>query len=69
MTYTLEHTRYMRDRQRLDRDGYVLRKSQVSSPILDDQGGYMIFDAQTNLPVHGHNWNLDLDEVEAWMSD
>ena len=50
----------------LDRDGYVLRKSQVRSPTLDDQGGYMIFDARTNLPIHGHNWNLDLDDVETY---
>ena len=62
-----EHTRYMRNRMRLDRDGYVLRKSPIKTPTPGNQGGYMIFDAQTNLPVHGQDWDLDLDDVETWM--
>ena len=57
----------MRIRAQLDREGYVLRKSGTKYTTLDDMGGYMVYDASNNLPVFGRNWDLDLDEVEAWM--
>jgi hypothetical protein len=50
-----------------DRDGYVLRKSSRKTPIPDDQCGYMVLDASTNIPVVGFHWDADLDDVETWM--
>jgi hypothetical protein len=36
---------------------------------MDDQCGYMLVDAYRNLVAAGPRFDLDLDDVEAWLAD
>jgi hypothetical protein len=56
-------------RRRADRQGFALRKSRVRTPNLNDRGGYMLVDSRQNFLVAGHRFNLDLDDVEAFLDD
>jgi len=61
-------------RRQLDRMGYKLMKSRARDQRDITYGGYQIVDIQTNgLSAGWGNANrgfaLDLDEVEAWISE
>ena len=63
-------TRENRSRRRLERMGYVLQKSHRRDPRAFDYGLYRIIDTDTNgLAAGGGStgYNMDLDEVEAWI--
>ena len=48
--------------------GFMLRKSR--GPLsLDNHGEFMIVDPSRNIPVAGGRFDLDLDDVEAWLTD
>jgi hypothetical protein len=36
---------------------------------MDNQGGYMIVDPDTNVVVAGERYDLDLDAAEAWLAE
>jgi len=55
-------------RRRADRQGLALRKSRAR-PSMDNHGGYMIVEAYTTAVVAGQRFDLDLDEVEAYLLD
>ena len=67
-----EKTRENQARRKLDRRGYLLRKSRSPAHALD-HGLYLIADARLNVPVtsglYGSPYGLDLDDVEAWLQD
>lgn len=58
-----------RVRRQLAKQGLILRKSRVSTPSADDQGGYMIVDAQFNRIEVGERFDMSLEEVEAFAQN
>ena len=54
-------------RRRLAKMGYLLRKSRASES-LDNFGGYMIVDAYRNYVVAGSRFDLDLDDLEQFIT-
>jgi hypothetical protein len=46
----------------------VVRKSCVLNPNVNDLGGYMLVDANANFVVAGSDFDLSLDEVEAYLA-
>jgi len=69
-TTASDHAREARLRRRAARDGLMIRKSRLrGTPHLDDQGGYMILNANYNTVVAGPRFDFDLDDVERWLSD
>ena len=63
-----EASRERRLRKIAQKQGLLLRKSR-SQLSMDNQGGYMIVDPDTNVVVAGKRFDLDLDAVEAWLAD
>lgn len=58
-----------RVRRQLEKQGLVLRKSRVTLPSADDQGGYMIVDTQFNRIEAGERFDMTLEEVEAFAQN
>lgn len=58
-----------RVRRRLAKQGLALRKSRVSTPLVNDQGGYMIVDTQFNRIEAGERFDMSLEEVEAFAQN
>lgn len=58
-----------RVRRQLAKQGLALRKSRVSTPSADDQGGYMIVDTQFNRIEAGERFDITLEEVEAFAQN
>jgi hypothetical protein len=48
--------------------GYVLHKSRVRNPHLDNFGGYMLVDLYTDGLVRGQRYDLSLDDVSAFLA-
>jgi hypothetical protein len=75
-TITTNRAREQRLRRRAQRLGYVLRKSRTDGSVyqngiyqgenLDDRGGWLIADLNTNMVVAGERFDLDLDDVERF---
>ncbi len=63
-----EASRERRLRKIAQKQGLLLRKSR-SQLSMDNQGGYMIVDPDTNVVVAGKRFDLDLDAVEAWLGE
>ena len=63
-----EASRERRLRKIAQKQGLLLRKSR-SQLSMDNQGGYMIVDPDTNAVVAGGRFDLDLDAVEAWLGE
>ncbi len=61
-------SRERRLRKIAQKQGLLLRKSR-SQLSMDNQGGYMIVDPDTNAVVAGKRFDLDLDAVEAWLAE
>lgn len=55
-------------RRTLNKAGYALRKSRANIS-LDNLGGYMIVDIGMNALVAGSRFEMDLDDVCAWVQD
>lgn len=63
---TVNKNREQRLRRALNKCGYALRKSRKAiSP--DNLGGYMIVDLQTTGVVDGSRFELNLDDIQAWL--
>lgn len=58
-----------RVRRQLAKQGLALRKSRVSTTAADEQGGYMIVDAQFNRIEAGERFDMSLEEVEAFAQN
>jgi hypothetical protein len=63
-----DRRREQRLRSRAARQGLRLHKSRTQREHLDDLGGYMLVDANMNTVVSGSSFELDLDDVEAYLS-
>lgn len=46
-----------------------IQKSRCRSPHLNDLGGFMLFDVSRNAVVAGDRYDLDLDDVSAFLAD
>lgn len=64
-----EKAREQRLRRLADRHGYILRKDRSRTWSPHSQGGWMIVDPQFNIPVWGWDYDLDLDDLEAWFTE
>ncbi len=63
-----EASRERRLRKLAQKRGFMLRKSRA--PLSrDNRGGYMIVDRERNVVVAGVKFDLDLDAVEAWLTE
>ena len=60
-------TRENRLRRRLAKMGYLLHKSRKGIS-LDNFGDYMIVDMCANCVIAGSRFNLDLDDVEQFIT-
>ncbi len=63
-----EASRERRLRKIAQKQGLLLRKSR-GQLSMDNQGGYMIVDRDTNVVLAGKRFDLDLDAVEAWLAE
>ena len=63
-----EASRERRLRKIAQKQGLLLRKSR-GRLSMDNQGGYMIVDPDTNVVVAGERFDLDLDAAEAWLAE
>jgi len=50
------------------RVGLTLRKSRAKQWSINNQGGYALLDSKGGYDVAGPNFELDLDDVEAFLS-
>lgn len=64
----MEKQREARLRRLLRKQGYLLKKSRIKNPHINNMGGYMIVDAQRNFVVNGDRFELDLDQVEKFIA-
>ena len=62
-----DKVRENRVRRWAKRLGLDVRKSRARHIHVDDHGGYVIVDASNNAVVHGEKFNLNLDDVEAFL--
>ena len=53
----MEKQREARLRRLLRKQGYLLKKSRIKNPHIDNRGGYMIVDSSTNAVVNGTRYN------------
>ena len=69
MTSTRDKNRDARLRRLANRHGLALRKSRLrGTPHADDFGGYRIIDPYRNAIVRGERFDLDLDDVEEYLT-
>lgn len=57
-----------RVRRKAKRNGYYLRKSRRWSFHPDDEGEFMLLDADTDFPVIGFRYDASLADADAWLS-
>jgi hypothetical protein len=55
-------------RRSLRQQGLALRKDRARSLSMHRQGGFMIVDPDNNWILAGQDFNLNLDDVAAWLS-
>ena len=61
-------SRARRLRKTAQKRGFMLRKSR--GPLsLNNHGEFMIVDPSRNVAVAGERFDLDLDDVEAWLAE
>ena len=65
---TAESARDARLRRLAHKHGLAVEKSRSRTWSIDDHGGYRIVDPYCNWVVHGYRFELDLDDVEAWLN-
>lgn len=54
-------------RRLLRKGGYLLKKSRIKKPNIDNHGGYMIVDGRSNSVVQGAKFELTLNQVEVFV--
>ena len=50
------------------RDIMLLKSPLRGAPHPEDRGGYMLVDVAANNVIAGARYELDLDDVESWIS-
>jgi hypothetical protein len=65
ITEKAEESKY---RRLLRRQGYLLRKSRRGLG-LNNQGGYMIVDAERNYIAAGQRFEMFLDDLREWVKE
>lgn len=60
--------RESRVRRKAKRLGYVVTKSRWRVGTYDNCGGYAIVDPDTGGLVAGFRYDLEIDDVEAWLN-
>lgn len=69
MIATTEARRESRLRSMATRQNLAVRKDRARTWGLYNQGGYRIVDRFTNYVVLGEHFDLDLDDVEAFLTE
>ena len=64
-----EKTRENKLRRQAKRLGLVIRKSRVREIHIDDHGEYQITDLYRNSLVQGQRFELDLEDVAAYLAE
>ena len=64
-----ERNRAARLRRKLNKLGYTMRKTNWRRDSIDNFGGYAIIDTEYNAVVRGSRFDLDLDDVEEFISE
>lgn len=64
-----ERNRAARLRHKLNKLGYTMMKMNCRRGSIDNFGGYAIIDTEYNAIVRGTRFDLDLDDVEEFISD
>ncbi len=64
-----EKTRENKLRRQAKRLGLAVTKSRVREFHVDDHGGYQIVDLYRNALVRGKRYELDLDDVAAYLAE
>ncbi|SKA77840.1 hypothetical protein SAMN02745178_00711 [Gemmiger formicilis] len=64
-----ERNRAVRLRRKLNKLGYTMMKMNCRRDSIDNFGGYAIIDTEYNAIVRGTRFDLDLDDVEEFISD
>lgn len=64
-----EKTREIKLRRWAERLGLSLVKSRAKKFHIHDHGGYRIIDSNFNRVEYGENFDLTLDEVEAYLGE
>lgn len=64
-----ERNRATRLRRKLNKLGYTMRKTNWRRDSIDNFGGYAIIDTEYNVIVRGSRFDLDLDDVEDFISE
>ncbi len=64
----VSQAREARARRALAKDGYTLAKDRAKTWSINHQGGYRIINPSYNVIVAGENFDLELEDVEAWGS-
>lgn len=64
-----ERNRAVRLRRKLNKLGYTMMKMNCKRDSIDNFGGYAIIDTEYNAIVRGTRFDLDLDDVEKFISD
>lgn len=49
--------------------GYVVHKSRCRRGSVDNYGGFMIVDPNTNVAVAGYRFDYDAEAVLQWLGD
>jgi hypothetical protein len=65
----IDAAREARLRRAAHRQGFTLRKSRSRTWSCDDLGGYQIIIADINGIAAGSRFDLDLDDVEHFLTD
>ncbi len=64
-----ERNRAVRLRHKLNKLGYTMMKMNCRRDSIDNFGSYAIIDTEYNAIVRGTRFDLDLDDVEEFISD
>jgi len=56
-------------RRQAKRQGFILKKSRARKPNIDNRGGYMIVNAQSNYIEVGEKFDLTIDEVAKFLDE
>jgi hypothetical protein len=65
----VDKVRENRLRRQAKRLGLWLKKSRARQIHLDNHGEYMLLDLESNFIVAGSRFDLELDDVQAWLDE
>jgi hypothetical protein len=64
-----ERNRAARLRRKLNKLGYTMKKTNCRRNSIDNFGGYAIIDIACNAIVRGSRFDLDLDDIDQFISE